>query len=186
MIELATERFHRLRKRRLADRLRDRDFEITFTKRNEPQSTEGTPMNRFYDEAASVATWRAEVAKDAASYAAEHDVPIDRAREIVGSSRVRLEKLDREHVLKLGGGSLPQSGANSAAINAGEMNRWHPWPTGFTYESWVASLVKDAINKSPGLKRSAAYDQVMSRPEVRKATESNRNARMIVASKLYG
>jgi len=75
------------------------------------------------------------------------------------------------------GGAMPSSNYASGA----------PWPHGLTYAEWLESLVADAINKSGGtLSKNQAYDLVLSRPEVRKANEFEKSARLLAASKLYG
>lgn len=103
-------------------------------------------------------------------------VAVDR----IVSAQHRLEKLDKDHVAKLGGGNLkPQAwdadlnppGDANEVVSAAEL-----------LQQRAAALKA----KNPGLSMSASIDQAMKEPTVRKAYDHERDTRLKAASRMHG
>ncbi len=149
-----------------------------------PSVSEGEPKTMTtVEKNLAVAGWRTEVREASEQMAKRERIPYQVAEDRVMSARTRLEKLDK--IAKLGGGRLPQHGADVGNINAGNLNTGAGWPIG-SYSAWLESLVADAINRNPSLSKSQGYDAILRDPAVRKKYDAEKAARLAAATRVYG
>jgi hypothetical protein len=160
------------------------DGEITavnLTKRDHQEEEQPVELTST-EKRARTADWIAALERDAIALAKRERISNATAQERVMSAQVMLEKLDREHMAKLGGGSLPQKSPGSMLE---PFNQGTEWPAeGPTFQELLHMLTTQF--QIGGMSKQDAVTKAMQDPRLKKMLDTERNARLQAASRIYG
>jgi hypothetical protein len=96
----------------------------------------------------------------------------------------RLHRAEKGEVNKLGGGNLPTPGPGRMLETFNDGDR--EWPVPPTAAEFMEELAGKYMRLDPNLKKSTALEKAMQDPKARKMYESERDAQLLAATKLYG